>query len=246
MTNSAINTANPIAISSGGTGISSFAHTNGTVIYNGTDLVSINPGTLGQVLLSNGTSAPSFQTVSGAGEWILLQTVTANNTASSLELTGFSTYNTYAIVLGNLLPTAALSSTQLTMALSTNGGSSYLGSYTGGVIGWPTNGNSPHSALASTNIPIDYAALSTPASGVSVGYGATWYLYNMTANAAGIYPSVVGQGIRTFSSGGSTINLFHQLFAATTSASIIINALQLNLSSGNFISGTASLYALVQ
>jgi hypothetical protein len=247
MTNSAINTTDPISVSSGGTGSSSFTNTYGTAIYNGTNLVSISPGTLGQVLLSNGTSAPSFQTVAGSGEWILLQTVTANNTSSSATLTAFSnSYNTYAMVASNLLPTASLSSTQLTMAWSTDGGSTYLGSYTGGVIGWPVNGGSPHGALASTNIPIDYAALPTQSSGVNVGYGATWYLYNMSANSADIYPTIVGQGIRTYASGGSTLNLFHQVFSATTSTNIIINALQLNLSSGNFVSGSVSLYALVQ
>jgi hypothetical protein len=56
-----------LAIANGGTNATSFATTDGTVIYDGTRLVTTATGTAGQVLTSNGAGvAPTYQ-ASGAG-----------------------------------------------------------------------------------------------------------------------------------------------------------------------------------
>lgn len=58
----AINSKIPIEIALGGTNAMSFTTTNGTVIFDGTSLVTVAPGTSTQVLTSNTPSAPTFQT----------------------------------------------------------------------------------------------------------------------------------------------------------------------------------------
>ena len=61
-------------------------------------------GTAGQVLTSNGTSAPSWTTPS-SGSWIYLSTVTASNSATvDIETTFNSTYDTYYIVVSKFVP----------------------------------------------------------------------------------------------------------------------------------------------
>jgi len=245
MTNSSINTTNPISISSGGTGVSSFAHTNGTVIYNGTTLTSISPGTVGQVLLSNGSSAPSFQTVAGSGEWILLQTLTANNSASLVFTSISSTYSTYALVLDNLLTTASTSA-YLQLLMSTNGGSTYISSYTGGLVSWIGGITGAKSASDSGSILLNDTAASTPASPSNAGTCGTLYIYNPATNTSGIYPSVVGSTVYA-QQGIGVAAVFTQVYAATTSDSENVNAIQLIYSGSNpIVSGYASLYALVQ
>lgn len=71
----------PLPIAEGGTNTTSFTETNGTVYFDGTKLESIDPGTTGQFLLSNGAgSPPSFQTVSPGGGGV---TITTYNTPGS-------------------------------------------------------------------------------------------------------------------------------------------------------------------
>lgn len=66
-TNNAWNSSIPVEISKGGTNASSMANTNGTVIFDGTSLVTVDPSTSGFVLTSNGASAPTFQAGGGGG-----------------------------------------------------------------------------------------------------------------------------------------------------------------------------------
>lgn len=56
----------PVSIANGGTNATSFATTDGTVIYDGTRLVTTATGTTGQVLTSNGAGvAPTYKTFGG-------------------------------------------------------------------------------------------------------------------------------------------------------------------------------------
>lgn len=55
----------PIEIIEGGTNTDNFVDTNGTVIFDGTKLITIFPGNVGQVLTSGGGAAPSFQDFAG-------------------------------------------------------------------------------------------------------------------------------------------------------------------------------------
>lgn len=62
----------PTPISEGGTNNTIMTNTNGTVVYDGTSLGTIDPGMAGEVLTSFGSAAqPQFQPLSGAGSsWI--------------------------------------------------------------------------------------------------------------------------------------------------------------------------------
>lgn len=81
-------------------------------------------GTSGQVLTSNGAGAlPSFQTLSGAGSLIYVETQTAS-TSAALQFTDL-TQDTYYLVFRNLLPSIANSSYGFVMQVSDDNGSSY-------------------------------------------------------------------------------------------------------------------------
>ena len=71
----------PLGISSGGTNAASFGTTNGTVIYNGTRLVTLAVGSSGFVLTSNGASAPTFQALPASA--VTSVTGTANQIVTS-------------------------------------------------------------------------------------------------------------------------------------------------------------------
>jgi hypothetical protein len=245
MTNSAINTTNPIGINSGGTNTASFANTNGTVYYDGTKLATISPGTTGQVLLSNGAgSPPSFQTVAGAGEWILIQTLTATNSSSLDFNAGITGYKTYALLLSNLNTTNNVA-VYFQLLMSTDGGSTYLSSYTGGTVAWRDTITASFSSVNSTTILLGPSNATTPVSTTS-GYSGTIYIYNPSENSAGIYPTVVGATVFP-QKAGAFVTGFTQVYAATVADTLNVNALRLIYTGGNpIISGTASLYALVQ
>jgi len=61
MTNNSINSNIPIEILKGGTNASTFATTDGTIIFDGTRLITTAVGSATQVFTSNGASAPTFQ-----------------------------------------------------------------------------------------------------------------------------------------------------------------------------------------
>lgn len=233
MTNSSINTTNPIAVSSGGTGVSSFSHTNGTIIYNGTTLTSISPGTAGQVLLSNGTSAPSFQTVSGTGEWVLLETITANGSLSNFTFTsGISaTYGTYAAIISGF---DMGSNAAIGLVLSTNGGSSYISSYESTAELWVNGSVTGNVSVTSTSqILLSYFSKTGVFSG-------TLYLYNLVSNTSTTFP----MGLGTFmTSSPNTITAF--TYGVTASASVLINALQFQCAVAPS-AGYISLYGIAQ
>lgn len=78
--------------------------TAGGVVYgDGTNYASTAAGTSGQVLQSNGASAPSWATPASSG-LTLLSTVTASNsTTMDIETTFSSTYDKYLIVVTGLV-----------------------------------------------------------------------------------------------------------------------------------------------
>lgn len=89
-----------LPIANGGTN-STATPTAGSVIYgNGTALAVSAAGTSGQVLQSNGASAPSWVTASG-GAMVLITTTTASS-ASDVTFSSLTSYNNYRIVISGL------------------------------------------------------------------------------------------------------------------------------------------------
>jgi len=94
-----------LPIANGGTNSTATPTAGGVVYGTGTAQAVTTAGTSGQVLQSNGASAPSWVTASG-GAMVLISTLTAS-ASSSLTWTGLTTYNNYIVILDSLVPTAA-------------------------------------------------------------------------------------------------------------------------------------------
>lgn len=76
----------PVSIANGGTNATSMTTTDGTIIFDGTRLVTTATGTSGQVLTSNGAGvAPTYQNVSASGA------VTSVTGGNNITITGTAT-----------------------------------------------------------------------------------------------------------------------------------------------------------
>lgn len=232
-TNNAINTANPIAVASGGTGIAST--TAYAVICGGTTSTGAlqnvsGVGTSGQVLTSNGASAlPTWQTSAASGSWNLITTLTASSSGSlaftSSNVTG---YTQYAVVFVNIIN--ASSSSVFNMDWSTNNGSSYLGSgYQSGLL----SNNYNSTTLANSN--------STSTCPLTPSLGAT----NIKLNGI-LYLAFPASAISSFE-GQIFLNASTSIYAApygVNTGTTTINNIKFSYSSGNITSGTISLYGI--
>ena len=88
----------PLPVASGGTGGSATPTAGGVVYGTGSVQAVTTAGTSGQVLQSNGASAPTWATPS-SGALTLLSTIIASNASTvDIETTFNSTYDTYMIV----------------------------------------------------------------------------------------------------------------------------------------------------
>jgi hypothetical protein len=152
-TNQVVTLAQPLPVASGGTGATSLSGvavgnltggSNGTIPYqtaSGTTAM-LAAGTSGQLLKSNGASAPSWVTASASG-LTLLSTVTASNSATvDIDTTFSSTYDSYVIVFSNMSPDTDTVTPRVRLKLS--------GTY-------QTSGYNYHSAYPS-NASSSYAA----------------------------------------------------------------------------------------
>lgn len=244
MSNSSINTTNPIGINSGGTNNNSFPNTYGVVYYDGAKINQTVAGMTGQVLRSNGTSsAPSFEAApSGAGGWTLIQTVTASNSQPSI--TGFSGYASYVVLYSSVF-TVTSSGADLQFQLSQNGGSTWFAP--GGNSGWmtiiPANSGSPLAIQqrdpASPGESILYnCAFNAPASGIL-------WLYNIAPNSTSVGASFWAEGVYVRQSIGGFSVCKAQTSLAVFGANV--NGILFNSFGGaneNIVSGTFSLYGI--
>lgn len=239
-TNSAINTANPIAVASGGTGdatLTAYAVLCGGTSSTGPVQSIASVGTSGQVLTSNGAGAlPTFQSFTGS--LALLQTQDASSSASLDFTTGFSTnYTNYLVTIRNL--TAGTAAAQLYMKVTTDGGSNWLGGtgYTSGV-----NYNALNSTTltnGNTSAGAQFRLTGTGISTSAPGYGAD--IWCMNVNTGGVM-SIVGQC--SFLPNGGTYS--YGTIVGYNSGSLTVDGFQFLMSSGNISTGTISVYGLVK
>jgi hypothetical protein len=97
----------PLPVTSGGTGGSATPTAGGIVYGTGTVQAVSAAGTSGQLLQSNGASAPTWVTA-GASALTLLSTVTASSSATvDVETTFSSTYDAYMLVISGARPASA-------------------------------------------------------------------------------------------------------------------------------------------
>lgn len=136
VTKNSIDSNIPIEASKGGTGNTSFT-SQGILYYDGTKLTSTSSGSIGQVLTSNGAgSAPTFQNVPNSVSLVTVQQQFANDT-SFIEFKDLPSYSTYIISISGYSPVLSGGSRYVNITVSTNNGSSYLGSgYQSSVTGF--------------------------------------------------------------------------------------------------------------
>ena len=154
--------------------------TAGGVVYgDGTNYASTAAGTSGQVLQSNGASAPSWVTTTTPG-MSLVSTLTASNSAA-LEWTGLSGSNNYILIVNNLIQAV---SGFLNIVYGTGSTPTYV---TSGYTGWLIYANSTTpaaTAQGTTRTNLHFANGTNPVSG-------SYFINNLTISIKPILPIII-------------------------------------------------------
>ena len=208
--------------------------TAGGITYgDGTTYATTTAGTSGQLLQSNGASAPSW-VAAPSSAMTLISTQTASNSAS-IDFTGLSTtYKNYLVLLDWVVPSTE--GAQFAMRFSTDNGATFISTST---YNWadlygvnPNGGNGTNS--------FGYLTPGGVASTASLGgLNATITLYNPNASAPTMW-SVAGVCYDT-SVFGATISFMGG--GAQTGANSV-NAIRFLFGAGNITSGTIKLYGI--
>jgi hypothetical protein len=196
----------------------------------GTELAFTTVGSSGQVLQSNGASAPSWVTPSPSA-MTLISTQTASNSAS-LAWTGLSGYNNYMLIFDGLAPNAGGYFLYVQV-----GTPSYITSYTANEIAVAGNGavSNSYQSAGSSIVPIGWTNTVRSTSSVS---GAI-RIYNMTNSVL-----TNAEGTALFID--QTNNLFNSSIVSgqVGSSTAAKTAIRILYSTSNIVSGTASLYGI--
>lgn len=174
----------PLAVIEGGTNTDDFVNTNGTIIFDGTKLVTVSPGTIGQVFTSGGAAAPSFQNFADG-----ITTLDAD--------TGSAVGPIVSVVGAGNITTSATGST-LTITGTDNAGIVTIDGNTGSATGATVtiSGSGPLDATASGST----VALTTTAANI---LNATSGSATASSNAF----TIVGAGTVSTSATGSTLTI---------------------------------------
>lgn len=218
------------------------------------------PSTKGQIIVGDGSGAPSLLTVgdddqvltadsgeatgvkwatpsAGSGALVLLETKSATTSASLNFVTGISsTYTNYLILLTAMI--LDTDNTSLFIKLSTDGGSTWLGgtSYRFGVAGYSGTTGSAGGNFGSTGTS-SWQLIQPQDSAAATGAFGTLNIMNLTA---GIRPGMLSNIHFFFDSGTDAPHISFGGFEYTSN--ITANGIQLLPGTGNITSGTASLY----
>jgi hypothetical protein len=204
----------------------------GTVASNVTFTLPSADGTSGQVIQTNGSGTLSFVTPSS--NWAVVSTINIVSGDASAVFTVGSDYNIYAISLSNCKNAA--SENLLEVFVSTDGGSTYVSSYSYG--GLRNSTTSAFGVNQSANIAyrtgVEDPGIASNEEGV---YG--WiYVYDPSNTTR---QKQIVSWTNYYNSGAApTVNMFYGS-AATTSA---INRIKFQWQSGNFGSGRLVLYGI--
>lgn len=212
----------PLAPSTGGTGASTYATSDGTIFYNGTDLVTTGVGTAGQVLTSTGAGTPSF---SSAGSWTWISTFDFSSTpGSSGSVILSSSFNSYALVFSNVTVNSATS-----VLLRLHAPSALTSGYFGGVNAFPYNSTTLLNQTATNG----FLFIPTPTVGTSFS-GIIYVLNNQTNGQV----NLSGMMYCTPNGGVSSLVLSSGIYPTNET----VSSLEVRFSSGShsFTAGTFS------
>ena len=227
-------------VAGGGTGVTSA--TAYAVLCGGT--TTTNPfqsiasvGTSGQVLTSNGAGAlPTFQSNAGGSiVKLLTQTAASSSTITFNSTYITATYDAYMLVINNVIPSASTNS--FLMQLSVDNGSNYLAT---GYNGECSVIQGTGAGVSSTNITTAFPFTITSHFGTTNAWNGTIHLYNMTT---GHTPSIGGSLTYFDTTAASQVA---GLLGGWGPASITVNNIKFSLASGNFTTGTFTLYGVAQ
>jgi hypothetical protein len=234
--------ANPaygtMIVGAGGTNITS-ATAYGVICAGATSTGAfqvVTPGTAGYLLESGGSSAlPTWVSVGSSGNFTLIQSQTFSSTGSLVSFTtGInSTYNNYFLLVSSLVyPGTGVA---INVAISTNGGSSYI---TSGYRGVQATVSSNSTTWSSGGFSSFICDLNNESLTTSLNAGI--YLYNLTSGTG--YVSCSAKGVCADNTAANTV---YELSAGQyETASQTVNAIQLYNSIGS--SGTASLFGILE
>jgi hypothetical protein len=193
-------------------------------------------GTSGQVLKSNGASAPSWITPS-SGALVFISSATASSSAT-IDFTGLSsTYDVYVVEIVSAVPATG---SYLYMRSSSNNGSSYdtSGYEYSGIGTQTTNGNvnvdSSYGAAALMPVSFNGGPISTTAS----DSGCSGFVYIMNPAAANYTQFLVSEN--HYGGSGGIQSHGTGIKKSTTP----VNAIRFYANSGNIASGTFRLYGI--
>lgn len=225
-TNNVNDFSNPIAVSNGGTGVDNT--TAYGLICGGTTttgaLQNAGTGTIGQILTSAGSSSLPIWSTPTSGSWVLLQTITANNTTGTIifdDTIITSSYVNYVFVINALITASAQI---LFYQCSTDNGSTF-----------ETFDRSVNTAAYNSN---SFTNVSTSTSNI-----------RLYSNSKGPFSAVIffyqlsgGKIFSTFQTFGNGVGYAYGSGYSTTTTAI--NEIQF-FSAANWTSGTISCYGIV-
>ena len=206
--------------------------TAGAVGYgDGTNLAFTSAGTSGQLLSSNGASAPSW-VGAPASAMTLISTQTASNSAN-ISWTGLSGYNSYVIIFKNIINIP--SGWEVSLLAGTGSGPTYITSnyYGWGIDGWSGATTVHGVSIAGSN----RATISGNNYGVGItGGGASGFIFLEQTNSGYL-------NIQSSSSSYTSV-LESEWYNYQITTINTITAFKFYNNGGNIASGTASLYGI--
>lgn len=205
------------------------------------DVAAITAGTDGHVLTRVSSSSLAFAAPASSGALVLLEQHTAS-TSASLDFTTCitSTYDEYLVELIQLVP--ATSGANPLWRVSTNGGSSYVGTtdYKFAAFRSSKAGSASAGSSGFTGIQLDGAGGPTNST-TTGGLNGSMRIFNPLSGS--IHTRVTYQtGIDDGTANESVVVMGSGAYAQTTA----VNAFQIIMSSGNITSGTVRVYGIAK
>lgn len=226
--------ASPLPVASGGTGGTATPTAGGIVYGTGTVQAVTAAGTSGQVLQSNGVSAPTWVTPS-SGALVFLSSVTASSSATvDLETTFSSTYDAYIIIASGVI--SATSGTSFNCRLKLGGA-------------YATSSYSYHSSITSAS-SASYSATASDTAAAQIVI--TSAMGNTTADSVNFTMTINNPSSTTnkkvvYWIGGSqdaSTSLNRLAGAGSGNAITALTGVRFLAGSGNITSGTFRLYGI--
>lgn len=219
-----------LPVGNGGTGVANPATHTIPINQGSSAQTNTGTGTLGQALISQGAGAdPVF----ASGAWVLLNTLTASNSAALSDTTSItSAYNEYELIFENVLP--ATNSTSISLYVH-SGGTFQVSSYVSAGQAVQQSGTSGGMSTLTTSILLsDNNAVSNVAA--NGGVSGRIMVFNPVGTAS---PKAwVGQ----FNSGNGTGTLRVTVISGHWNNTAAVDGFQVSSSSGNLTSGTIKVY----